>query len=104
DGIGEDFDRLVLPHLDAGPRLARWLIRDDSDAEDVVQDALLRAFKYFRTFIGGDSRAWFLRIVRNACTDRMDRRRAAPQEPFDEESHSHAVPVSTPETLLLTAD
>jgi len=104
DVLEDDFDSLVLPHLDAGYRLARWLIRDDSDAEDAVQDAVLRAFKYFRTFIGGDSRAWFLRIVRNSCIDRLDRLRSASMEPFDEEAHSDVARVSTPENLLLRAD
>ena len=66
-GQSFDFDEVVLPHIDAGYRLARWLMRNEHDAEDFVQDATLRAFRYFRTFIGGDGRAWFLRIVRNTC-------------------------------------
>ena len=65
--IGESFDEVVLPHLDAAYRLARWLMRNEHDAEDVVQEASLRAFRYFRTFTGGNGRAWFLRIVRNTC-------------------------------------
>ena len=64
----ETFEEAVLPHLDAGYRLARWLLRNDEDADDVVQEASLRAFRYFRTFVGGDSRAWFLTIVRNSCS------------------------------------
>ena len=64
---GESFDTVVLPHLDAAYRLARRLMRDADDADDVVQEASLRAFRYFRTFVGGDGRAWFLRIVRNTC-------------------------------------
>ena len=64
---GESFDAVVLPHLDVARRLARWLMRDEQDAEDVVQEASLRAFRYFRTFGGGNGRAWFLRIVRNTC-------------------------------------
>ena len=64
---GESFDEVVLPHLDAAYRLARWLMRNEHDAEDVVQEASLRALRYFRTFAGGNGRAWFLRIVRNTC-------------------------------------
>jgi RNA polymerase sigma-70 factor (ECF subfamily) len=104
DAPGEDFDSVVLPHLEAGVRLARWLMRNGYDAEDAVQDAVVRAFKYFRTFIGGDSRAWFLRIVRNTCTDRLERRQRAPVESFDEQAHWDVGPVSTPETLLLKTD
>ena len=59
------FEELVLPHLDAGYNLARWLARDAHDAEDVVQDACLRALKYFDALRGGDARAWFLTIVRH---------------------------------------
>ena len=65
--LRESFDDVVLPHLDAAYRLARWLMRNEHDAQDVVQDASLRAFRYFRTFTGGNGRAWFLSIVRNAC-------------------------------------
>ena len=61
----ETFETVVIPHLDAGYRLARWIVQNDHDAEDVVQEASLRAFRYFRTFTGGSGRAWFLRIVRN---------------------------------------
>jgi RNA polymerase sigma factor (sigma-70 family) len=61
------FEQAVLPHLDAAYNLARWLTRNDHDAEDVVQEAYLRAFKFFGGFHGGDSRAWLLTIVRNTC-------------------------------------
>ena len=64
---GASFDEVVLPHLDAAYRLARWLTRNDEDAKDVVQEASLRAFRYFGTFTGGSGRAWFFRIVRNTC-------------------------------------
>jgi RNA polymerase sigma-70 factor (ECF subfamily) len=57
----ESFDDVVLPHLGAARRLARWLMRNEEDAEDVVQDASLRALRYFGTFTGGNGRAWFLR-------------------------------------------
>ena len=100
-GIGESFDTVVVPHLDAGYRLARWLMRDVDDAEDVVQEASLRAFRYFRTFVGGDGRAWFLRIVRNTCYGWRSHQDQAPTDSFDEQQHSSAQPQSDPETLLL---
>jgi RNA polymerase sigma factor (sigma-70 family) len=62
-----DFEQVMLPHLDAAYNLARWLIRDPSIAEDVVQDAYERACKYFAAFRGGSGRAWLLQIVRNAA-------------------------------------
>ena len=101
---GESFDDVVLPHLDAAYRLARWLMRNEDDAEDVVQEASLRAFRYFRTFTGGDGRAWFLRIVRNACSGWRGHRFDALTDPFDEEQHRGARPTSDPETLLLQTD
>ncbi len=61
------FEQTILPHLDAAYNLARWLTRGDQDAEDVVQEAYLRAFRFFDGFHGGDSRAWLLMIVRNTC-------------------------------------
>jgi RNA polymerase sigma-70 factor (ECF subfamily) len=72
-----DFERVMLPHLDAAYNLARWLVRDPSIAEDVVQDACERACKYFAAFRGGSARAWLLQIVRNAAyaTLNAERRR-----------------------------
>jgi RNA polymerase sigma-70 factor, ECF subfamily len=102
--IGESFDEVVLPHLDAARRLARWLLRNEHDAEDVVQEASLRAFRYFRTFAGGNGRAWFLRIVRNTCWSWRSDGFPGPTDPFDEEAHSRAHPGSDPETLLLRTD
>jgi RNA polymerase sigma-70 factor (ECF subfamily) len=61
----EPFERLVLPHLDDAYTLARYLLRDEHDAQDVVQDAVLRALRYFDGFRDGDARAWLLAIVRN---------------------------------------
>ena len=90
--IGESFDEVVLPHLDAAYRLARWLMRNEHDAEDVVQEAALRAFRYFRTFTGGNGRAWFLRIVRNTGCGWRGHSVHAPTDPFDEEQHSSAWP------------
>lgn len=101
---GESFDEVVLPHLDAAYRLALWLMRNEHDAEDVVQEASLRALRYFRTFTGGNGRAWFLRIVRNTCHGWRGHRVDALTDPFDEEQHSSARPASDPETLLLQTD
>jgi RNA polymerase sigma-70 factor (ECF subfamily) len=101
---GESFDDVVLPHLDAAYRLARWLMRNEHDAEDVVQEASLRAFRYFRTFTGGDGRAWFLRIVRNTCAGWRGRRVDALTDPFDEEQHRSDRAASDPERLLLQTD
>ena len=71
------FEALVLPHLDAGYNLARWLTRDVNDAEDVVQDAAVRALKYVGTLRDGDARAWFLTIVRHTFYDWCKRNRPA---------------------------
>ena len=102
--LGQSFDEVVLPHIDAGYRLAHWLMRNEHDAEDVVQDATLRTFLYFRTFMGGDGRAWFLRIVRNTCSGWRRHRYDALNDPFDEEQHGSGRPAFDPEALLLQTD
>jgi len=92
----------VLPHLDAVYNLARWPLRDENDAKDVVQDAYLRAFRFFSSFRGEDSRSWLLTIVRNACYTWL--RKARPNEvrsSFDEESHGQEGGGSNPEENLL---
>jgi len=71
------FEELVLPHLNAAYNLARWLTRDANDAEDVVQEACVRALKYVGSLNGGDARAWFLTIVRHASYDWCKRNRPA---------------------------
>src|SRR3954447_5539804 len=70
----DSFEAVVLPHLDAAYNLARWLMRDRAAAEDVVQDAMLRALTYFASFKGANPRAWLLQIVRNAAyaSNRVD--------------------------------
>jgi len=106
-GSVESFEVVVLPHLDAAYRLARWLLRNEHDAEDAVQDAALRAHRYFGTFTGGNGRAWFLRIVRNTChTWQRGSMPVADALPFDEREHSQPDTQgwSDPETLLLAAD
>ena len=70
-----DFEQVMLPHLDAAHNLARWLVRDPSIAEDVVQDAYERACKYFAAFRGGSGRAWLLQIVRNVAYSMLKARR-----------------------------
>jgi RNA polymerase sigma-70 factor, ECF subfamily len=62
-----NFERAILPHLDAAYNLARWLMRNEQDAQDIAQEAYLRAFRFFPGFRGGDPRAWLLKIVRNTC-------------------------------------
>jgi RNA polymerase sigma-70 factor (ECF subfamily) len=62
-----NFEQAVLPHLDAAYNLARWLMRNEQDAQDVAQEAYLRAFRFFPGFRGGDARAWLMKIVRNTC-------------------------------------
>jgi RNA polymerase sigma-70 factor (ECF subfamily) len=99
--VCQDFNDVVLPHLEAANRLARWLMGNESDAEDVVQEASLRAFRYFRTFTGGDARAWFLRIVRNVCHDWRRLPERALTEAFDEEQHGYSRRATSPESLLL---
>ena len=105
----ERFEAIVLPHLDAAYTLARYLTRNDHDAQDIVQDAYLRALKYFSGFRGGgtggaeggDGRAWLLAIVRNTTYTWLRRHRAdAHATEFDEELHSDAVAEHHPAAVL----
>jgi RNA polymerase sigma-70 factor (ECF subfamily) len=70
------FEEIILPHLDAAYTLARYLVRDEHDAQDIVQEASLRALRHFDGFREGDARAWLLAIVRNACYSWHHRHRA----------------------------
>ena len=79
------FESVVLPHLDAAYALARWLTRNDADAADVVQEAALRAFRYFDTYREGDAKSWMLRIVRRTCYSWLERNRPGDVLPLDEE-------------------
>jgi RNA polymerase sigma-70 factor, ECF subfamily len=79
------FESVVLPHLDAAYSLARWLTRNDADAADVVQEAVLRAFRYFDTYREGDAKSWILRIVRRTCYSWLERNRPADVVPLDDE-------------------
>ncbi len=102
ESLPQNFEAAVLPHLDAAYNLARWLIRDETEAEDVVQEAFLRAFKYFPGFRGSNGRPWLLAIVRNTCHTWMRRRRVLEvPTSFDEEMHNIIEDQLNPETLLL---
>jgi RNA polymerase sigma-70 factor, ECF subfamily len=104
------FEQLVLPHLDAAFNLARWLLRSRSDAEDVAQEALMRAFRFFGGFHGGDARAWLLQIVRNTCYTWLGKNRPAElMTEFDETIHAVAVRErpqfgDSPEAQAIAAD
>ena len=94
------FEELVLPHLDAAHNLARWLVRPEAEAQDLAQEAMLRAYRFFGGFRGGDARAWLLKIVRNTGYTRLATARGAREAaPFDEEVH--AVSEVTPESLAI---
>jgi RNA polymerase sigma-70 factor, ECF subfamily len=96
------FEEAVMPHLDAAYNLARYLMRNDYDADDAVQDACLRALRHFGGFRGGDGRVWLLKIARNACYTRLKRGRARELEAeFDDELASPDSEVTNPETLVL---
>jgi len=85
----ERFEQAVLPHLDAAYSLARWLTRNDQDAQDVTQEAFLRAFRFFDGYHGGNMRSWLLTIVRNTCyTWLHQNRQSDTTELFNEEIHS----------------
>jgi RNA polymerase sigma-70 factor, ECF subfamily len=96
------FEQIVMPHLNAAYNLARWLMRNEHDAEDVVQEAYLRAFRFFDGFQGGDGRGWLLAIVRNSCRTllRQSGGRESAAE-FDEQMHSARAPGSDPEERML---
>ncbi|MBK6009450.1 sigma-70 family RNA polymerase sigma factor [Ramlibacter ginsenosidimutans] len=81
------FERVVLPHLDAAYNLARWLTRDDHDARDVVQEALLRALRYFHGLRGDNARPWLLQIVRHTCWSWLEQNRPAELVPLDDDEN-----------------
>jgi RNA polymerase sigma-70 factor (ECF subfamily) len=97
------FEQIVLPHLDAAFNLAAWILSSHTDAEDVTQDAMLRAFRFFESFYGGDVRAWLLQIVRNTCYTWLERnRRMKMTDQFDEELHMQSS--ATPESIAIAGD
>ena len=95
------FNQAVLPHLDAAYNLARWLTRNDQDAQDVVQEASLRAFKYWKGFSGRDCRSWLLAIVRNTFYSWVRQRSAQPELTETGEIDDVDDSVPNPENLML---
>jgi RNA polymerase sigma-70 factor (ECF subfamily) len=96
------FEAVIMPHLDAAYNLARWLTRNEHDAQDVVQDAFLRAFKFFGGFRGTNSRSWLLSIVRNTSYNWLQKNRKSELTTvFDEELHEAEGVVSDPLAPLL---
>lgn len=99
----ERFELLVLPHLDAAFNLARWLLRSRADAEDVAQEAMLRAYRFFGGFHGSDARAWLLQIVRNTSYTWLEKKRPLElNTEFDEDLHLQHGP--NPESLAIASD
>ena len=100
--LQENFEAATLPHLRAAYNLARWLTRNAADADDVVQEAYLRAFKHFGSFRGGDGRLWLLAIVRNTCYTWMQHNRSPELTiPLDDELYEIESKDLNPEALLL---
>ena len=100
------FESTVMPHLDAAYNLARWLTRNDHDAEDVVQEAFMRALRYFDAMKGSEARPWLLRIVRNTCFTWLEKNRPADVVPLDDSEEGSAqaaaaADFNTPEVILL---
>lgn len=101
----ELFEEIVLPHLDAAFNLARWLMRNDQDAQDVVQEAYLRAFRFFDGYRGGDAKAWLLAVVRNTCRTWQRRQvRESGAVPFDEAVHSGDEALPDQEQILVNRE
>src|ERR1700746_781527 len=99
------FEETMLPHMDAAHNLAKWLLRNEEDAQDVVQEAYLRAFKSFSGFHGSNGRAWLLTIVRNTSYTLLKKNRAADlTTPFDEEIHASGHESASPAVLLERAE
>ena len=99
------FQKAVLPHLDAAYNLARWLTRDEQNAEDVVQESYLRAFRFFPGFRGGDARAWLMKIVRNTFYTWLHANRPLQEAAeFDEELFPPDFSAPNPEEVVLQND
>src|ERR1700747_643363 len=100
-----DFEQEVLPHLDAAYNLARWLTRNDQDAQDVVQEAYLRAFRFFPDFRGTNARAWLMKIFRNTCYSWWHANRPLQDATeFDDNLCPPDYHAPTPEELVLQND
>ena len=99
------FEAVMLPHMDAAHNLARWLLRNEQDAQDVVQEAYLRAFKSYSGFHGSNGRAWLLTIVRNTSYTLLKKNRTADlTTTFDEEIHATGPESVSPATILEHAE
>ena len=99
------FEALMLPHLDAAYNLAKWLLGNEQDAQDVVQEAFLRAFKSFSGFHGSNGRAWLLTIVRNTSYTLFKKNRAVDfTTTFDEEIHAPGYDSVSPATILAQSE
>src|SRR2546425_11263486 len=97
------FEETMLPHMDAAHNLAKWLLRNEDDAQDVVQEAYLRALKSFSGFHGSNGRAWLLTIVRNTSYTLLKKNRVADlTTPFDEEIHASDQQSVSPATIVKT--
>jgi RNA polymerase sigma-70 factor (ECF subfamily) len=95
------FEATMLPHMDAAHNLARWLLRNEQDAQDIVQEAYLRAFKSFSGFHGSNGRAWLLTIVRNTAYTLLKKNRAVDlTTTFDEQIHASGHESVSPATIL----
>ena len=100
-----EFERTVAPHLRSAYNLARWLMRGSADADDVLQEAYLRAFRHFDSFRGQNARGWLLAIVRNACWTAMAKTPPAQEPlPLDDSRDAPVVPLAQPDEQLLRAD
>ena len=95
------FEQTVIPHLNAAYNLARWLTRNGDDAEDLVQESYLRAFRSFDTFEGQDGRAWLLAVVRNTCLTWLRKKGEQSTVGFDEHMHNALDPSPGVESFLL---
>ena len=104
DGSLQRFERIVLPHLDDAYTLARYLLRDEHDAQDVVQEASLRALRYFDGYSGGDARAWLLAIVRNCSHTWRKRHRVDDRTiPFDDAEEISTNEADAPDAAAVQA-
>jgi len=103
------FEVLVLPHLDAAYRFARWLSRSPSDADDIVQEAILRAFRGFDALRGSDVKAWLLTIVRNCHLTAVKQQQRRGLVPLPEDSDAQdgqamIAPTPGPESASIRRD
>ena len=98
----QTFEEVVLPHLDAAFNYARWLTKSDADAEDVVQDAYVRALRFFSSLRGDDARSWLFTIVRNTWYGRFTRA-TGPNQPtvYDDMKHDRPDDGLDPEALVM---